>query len=54
MKQLVKSAIKKSFGTAGYELRRKTEPANHFDREQGSLLAPSIWNHHQLLQESRL
>jgi len=45
VKQLVKSAIKKSFGTLGYELRRKTEPTNHFEMEQGSLLVPSIWNH---------
>ena len=45
VKQLVKSVIKKSFGTVGYELRRKTEPANHFEMEQGSLLVPSIWNH---------
>src|SRR6266567_4677970 len=45
MKQLVKSAIKKSFGAVGYELRRKTEPTNHFEMEQGSLLVPSIWNH---------
>jgi len=45
VKQLVKSAIKKSFGTLGYELRRKTETPNHFEMEQGSLLVPGIWNH---------
>lgn len=45
MKQLVKSAIKKSFGTLGYELTRKTETHNHFEMEQGSLLVPSIWDH---------
>jgi len=44
VKQLVKSAIKKSFGTLGYELTRKTETHNHFEMEQGSLLVPSIWN----------
>ena len=44
MKQLVKSAIKKSFGAAGFELRRKAPPINNFELEEGSLLVPRIWN----------
>ncbi len=43
MKQIVKEAIKKSFGAAGLELRRKSEPVNQFEMEPGSLLVPKIW-----------
>lgn len=44
MKQIVKSTIKKSFGAAGLELRRKSEPVNQFEFEEGSLLVPKIWD----------
>jgi hypothetical protein len=44
MKQLVKSTIKKSLGAAGLELRRKSEPVNQFELEEGSLLlVPKVW-----------
>src|SRR3954470_9954778 len=40
---LVKNTIKKSFGAAGFELRRTSEPINQFEMEPGSLLVPRIW-----------
>jgi len=45
MKAIAKSAIKKSFGLMGLELRRKGPPKEQWEMEEGSLIVPKIWNH---------
>jgi hypothetical protein len=44
MKALAKSAIKKSFGLFGLELRRKPPQKEEWEMEDGSLVVPKIWN----------
>lgn len=41
---IAKSAIKKSFGLIGFELRRKPAQKEEWDMEDGSLVVPRIWN----------
>lgn len=44
MKAIAKSAIKKSFGLMGLELRRKGPRKEEWETEDGSLVVPKIWN----------
>ena len=44
MKAIAKSAIQKSFGWIGLELRRKGLPKEEWELEDGSLVVPRIWN----------
>ena len=44
MKAIAKSAIKKSFGLFGLELRKKSEQKEEWEMEEGSLVVPRIWN----------
>ncbi|HEX2271917.1 MAG TPA: class I SAM-dependent methyltransferase [Pyrinomonadaceae bacterium] len=44
MKAIAKSAIKKSFGLMGLELRRKGPQKEELETEEGSLVVPRIWN----------
>jgi hypothetical protein len=41
---IAKSAIKKSFGLMGFELRRKRPEKEEWEMEDGSLVVPRIWN----------
>ncbi|HEU4433278.1 MAG TPA: class I SAM-dependent methyltransferase, partial [Pyrinomonadaceae bacterium] len=41
---IAKSAIKKSFGLMGFELRRKRPEKEDWEMEEGSLVVPRIWN----------
>ena len=41
---IAKSAIKKSFGLIGFELRRKPAQKEEWEMEDGSLVVPKIWN----------
>jgi len=44
MKAIAKTAIKKSFGLVGLELRRKAPQKEEWEMEDGSLVVPRIWN----------
>ena len=44
MKAIAKTAIKKSFGWMGLELRRKGPQKEEWEMEDGSLVVPKIWN----------
>jgi hypothetical protein len=44
MKAIAKTAIKKSFGLVGLELRRKGPEKEELEMEDGSLVVPKIWN----------
>ena len=44
MKAIAKSAIKKSFGLFGLELRKKSQQKEEWEMEDGSLVVPKIWN----------
>ena len=44
MKALAKTALNKSFGLIGLEVRRKGQPKEHWQMEEGSLVVPRIWN----------
>jgi hypothetical protein len=44
MMGIAKSAIKKSFGLMGFELRRKRAEKEDWEMEDGSLVVPRIWN----------
>lgn len=44
MKTIAKTAIKKSFGLVGLELRRKPPQKEEWEMEDGSLVVPRIWN----------
>jgi hypothetical protein len=44
MMSIAKSAIKKSFGLMGFELRRKRAEKEEWEMEEGSLVVPKIWN----------
>ncbi len=44
MKQLVKSAIKKSFNTVGLDVHRKGSEHGKVELEEGNLVVPRIWN----------
>jgi len=44
MMGIAKSAIKKSFGLMGFELRRKRPEKEEWEMEEGSLVVPRIWN----------
>jgi hypothetical protein len=41
---IAKTAIKKSFGLIGFELRRKSAQKEEWELEDGSLVVPRIWN----------
>lgn len=44
MKAIAKTAIKRSFGLMGLEVRRKSPEKEQFEMENGSLVVPKIWN----------
>jgi len=44
MKAIAKTAIKKSFGLVGLEVRRKSPQKEEWETEEGSLVVPKIWN----------
>jgi hypothetical protein len=44
MKAIAKTAINKSFGLMGLELRRKSPQKEAWETEDGSLVVPKIWN----------
>lgn len=44
MKAIAKTAIKKSFGLMGLEVRRKEPDKEEWEMEEGSLVVPRIWN----------
>jgi hypothetical protein len=44
MKAIAKTAIKRSFGLMGLEVRRKSSEKEQFEMEDGSLVVPKIWN----------
>jgi hypothetical protein len=44
MKQLVKSAIKKSFNSVGLDIHRKGNERAQVELEEGNLVVPRIWN----------
>jgi len=44
MKAIAKSAIKKSLGWVGLEVRRKGPEKEQWEMEEGSLIVPKIWN----------
>ncbi len=44
MKAIAKTAIKKSVGLLGLELRRKPSQKEEWEMEDGSLVVPKIWN----------
>jgi hypothetical protein len=44
MKAIAKTAIKKSLGLMGLELRRKSPQKEEWEMEDGSLVVPKIWN----------
>ena len=44
MKTIAKTAIKKSFGLVGLEVRRKPPQKEEWEMEDGSLVVPRIWN----------
>ena len=44
MKAIAKTAIKKSLGLMGLEVRRKNPPKEVWEMEDGSLVVPRIWN----------
>lgn len=41
---IAKTAVKKSFGLIGFELRRKRTEKEEWEMEEGSLVVPKIWN----------
>jgi len=44
MKAIAKTAIKRSFGLMGLEVKRKSPEKEQFEMENGSLVVPKIWN----------
>src|SRR5262245_53971788 len=44
MKAIAKTAIKKSFGWVGLEVRRTAPQKEEWEMEDGSLVVPRIWN----------